>query len=270
MKTNMTLKHFHVVSLFPEMIRSAIEYGVLGQAVKKGLIRIDVTNPRTFTEDVHQTVDDRPYGGGDGMVMLYSPLARSVQWIKEQEPKSRVIYLSPQGRPWDDRLAREYAAQEDNLILLCGRYSGIDRRVICDYVDEEISVGDYVLSGGELPALSLIDSMVRYVPGVLGNPDSAYQETFANGLLEAPQFTRPLRINTAEVPAVLISGDHRKVEQWRFLVSLLLTYQRRQDLFVKAKVDEAQWQSAKTLFSQLSEEEKYLLGLKSKLGDESL
>lgn len=232
-----------LVSLFPEMFRALTDSGITSRAVKNGLIELEYWNPRDFTEDAYRRVDDRPYGGGPGMVMLIEPLrrsiaaARSAAQAKGLQPK--VIYLSPQGRVLDQAGVRELAA-EQALILLCGRYEGIDERLIRREVDAEWSIGDYVLSGGELPAMVLIDAVTRLLPGALGSEASAEEDSFADGLLDCPHYTRPEVYEGEEVPAVLLSGDHAAIRRWRRRQSLERTLQRRPDLLEKAALDKEQ------------------------------
>jgi tRNA (guanine37-N1)-methyltransferase len=223
-----------VITLFPEMFRAITEQGVTGRAVKNGLIQLQCWNPRDFTHDKHRTVDDRPYGGGPGMLMMVQPLTDAInaaQAAAEQQTggKAKVIYLSPQGRRLDQAGVEELATNE-SFILICGRYEGIDERIIQTLVDEEWSIGDYVLSGGELPAMTLIDAVSRFVPGVLGKQASAEQDSFADGLLDCPHYTRPETLNGKTVPAVLLSGNHEKIRRWRLEQSLERTYKRRPDL----------------------------------------
>ncbi len=219
-----------VISLFPDMFRSVTDFGVTGQAVKKGLLSVNVWNPRDFTHDKHRTVDDKPYGGGPGMLMMVQPLTDAIHAaIKAAPGKAKVIYLSPQGRKLDQQGVEELATNE-NMILICGRYEGIDERVIQSEVDEEWSIGDFVMTGGELPAMTLIDSAVRFVPGVLGDFASAEEDSFANGLLDCPHYTRPEVLNGKEVPTVLKSGNHQDIRLWRLKQSLGRTWLRRPEL----------------------------------------
>ena len=231
-----------LISLFPEMFSAITDYGVSGRAVKKGLVELRFFNPRDYTVDKHQTVDDRPYGGGPGMVMLIEPLRLAVRaardWIGSDQ-KTRVIYLSPQG----DRLTHNAVgglAEEPNLVLIAGRYEGVDERFIQLEVDEEWSIGDYVLSGGELPAMVMVDALIRQLPGALGHEDSAEQDSFVNGQLDYPHYTRPEQYEYLKVPEVLLSGDHEKIRQWRLQQSLLRTLQRRPDLMEGLELNEEQ------------------------------
>lgn len=227
-----------VISLFPEMFDAITEYGVTGRAIRNGLIEFHKWNPRDFTHDRHRTVDDRPYGGGPGMLMMVQPLTDAINAAKAAAEKdgrnAKVIYLSPQGRKLDQQGVSELA-QDDCLIFIAGRYEGIDERVIESLVDEEWSVGDYILSGGELPAMNVIDAVARLVPGVLGHVDSAEQDSFSNGLLDCPHYTRPEVLATPQgeqmpVPKVLLSGNHEHIRQWRQQQSLLRTWTRRPEL----------------------------------------
>ncbi|MEG3756002.1 tRNA (guanosine(37)-N1)-methyltransferase TrmD [Psychromonas arctica] len=222
-----------VISLFPDMFRAISENGVTGRAIKNNLISIQCWNPRDFTLDKHRTVDDRPYGGGPGMLMMVQPLRDAInaakQSAREAGHEAKVIYLSPQGRRLDHQGAQSLSSS-DALILVAGRYEGIDERIIESLIDEEWSVGDYVLSGGELPAMILMDAVVRFVPGVLGHSQSAEQDSFADGLLDCPHYTRPEVLDGKQVPSVLLSGDHEKIRQWRLTQSLQRTKQRRPDL----------------------------------------
>ncbi|AIF98393.1 tRNA (guanine-N1)-methyltransferase [Alteromonas australica] len=216
------------------------QQGVIGRAVKSGTLSVDTFNPRDFTHDRHRTVDDRPYGGGPGMLMMVKPLTDAIQAAKKVGGEnSKVIYLSPQGKPLDQAGAQRLA-NIDRTILICGRYEGIDERVIERHVDEEISIGDYVLSGGELPAMVLMDAVARLVPGVLGHKASAVEDSFTDGLLDCPHYTRPEILDGQKVPEVLLSGDHEKIRQWRLMQSLGRTLQRRPDLLNHLALTEEQ------------------------------
>ena len=222
-----------VVSLFPDMFRAISENGVTGRAIKNNLLSIECWNPRDFTLDKHRTVDDRPYGGGPGMLMMVQPLQEAILAAKQAARKAgheaKVIYLSPQGKRLDHGAAQSLSSA-NALILVAGRYEGVDERLIESLIDEEWSVGDYVLSGGELPAMILIDAVVRFVPGVLGHVLSAEQDSFAEGLLDCPHYTRPEVLDRKQVPSVLLSGDHEKIRLWRLKKSLQRTKKRRPDL----------------------------------------
>ena len=219
---------FDVISLFPEMF-SAVRQGVTGRAVERGQVAMRLWNPRDYADDAHRTVDDRPYGGGPGMVMMVEPLRLAIEAAKAAAPDSRALYLSPQGRRLDQAAVRELAT-EPGFILLAGRYEGVDERLIDAYVDEEWSIGDYVLSGGELPAMVLIDAVIRLLPGVLGHADSAQQDSYADGLLDCPHYTRPEVIEGRAVPEVLMSGNHELIRRWRLKEALGRTWLRRPDL----------------------------------------
>ncbi len=219
-----------VVTLFPEMFRAITDFGVTGRAVKNGLIQVHTWNPRDFTTDRHRTVDDRPYGGGPGMLMMVEPLRKAIRAAKAEAGEgAKVIYLSPQGRPLTQPGVEQLATYE-RVVLVCGRYEGIDERIIQSEVDEEWSVGDYVLSGGELPAMNLIDAVSRLVPGVLGKAASAEQDSFSDGLLDCPHYTRPEVLDGEAVPEVLLSGNHELIRKWRLKQSLGRTWARRPEL----------------------------------------
>ncbi|HDR0619741.1 tRNA (guanosine(37)-N1)-methyltransferase TrmD [Pasteurella multocida] len=219
-----------IISLFPEMFKAITEFGVTGRAVKQNLLQVRCWNPRDFTHDKHKTVDDRPYGGGPGMLMMVQPLRDAIQAAKAEVGEgAKVIYLSPQGRKLDQAGVKELA-QHQKFILLCGRYEGIDERLIKTEVDEEWSVGDYVLTGGELPAMTLIDAVARFIPGVLGKQASADEDSFAEGLLDCPHYTRPEVLDGLAVPPVLMSGNHEEIRKWRLRQSLERTWLRRPEL----------------------------------------
>jgi tRNA (guanine37-N1)-methyltransferase len=219
-----------VVSLFPEEVLAVGRFGVVGRAAQGSLISLGAVNPRDYTVDVHRTVDDRPYGGGPGMVMKFEPLAAAIEAAAERAGDgARVVHLSPQGRRFDQALAREYAALPA-LVLVAGRYEGVDERLIEARVDEEVSVGDFVLSGGEIAAMAVIDATVRLLPGVLGDAESAVQESFETGLLDCPHYTRPEVVDGRRVPEVLTSGDHAAIARWRLKQSLGRTWARRPEL----------------------------------------
>ena len=231
---------FGVISLFPEMFEAFTQQGVVGRAVKTGLLQVECFNPRDFTFDKHRTVDDRPYGGGPGMLMMVQPLKDAILAAKQAaRRKTKVIYLSPQGKKLDQAGVKQLSENE-SLILVAGRYEGIDERVIQTQVDEEWSIGDYVLSGGELPAMVLMDAVSRFVPGVLGHKQSAEQDSFSHGLLDCPHYTRPENLDGELVPKVLLSGDHQKIKQWRLQQSLGRTWQRRPELLNDLALTEEQ------------------------------
>jgi len=219
-----------LITLFPGMFSALTEYGVTGRAIRQGLVTLQYWNPRDFTLDRHRTVDDRPYGGGPGMLMKTGPLAAAIAAAKAAQPaEARVIYLSPQGRPLDQERVKRLA-QQPGVVLLCGRYEGIDERVVTTLVDEEISLGDFVLSGGELAAMVLLDAVIRRLPGVLGDASSALEESFEGGWLDHPQFTRPESFAGVDVPSVLLSGDHAAIAHWRARQSVWATWHKRPDL----------------------------------------
>ena len=232
--------HLGVVSLFPEMVRTIGEFGVVGRALTRELITLDTENPRDHTLDTHRTVDDRPYGGGPGMVMKYEPVAAAIEAITPRLPSgSPVVFLSPQGRVFDQAMAKRFAALP-GLVFLAGRYEGIDERLIEAHVDEEVSLGDFVLSGGEIAAMAMIDAVVRLLPGVLGDDESAVQDSFMDGLLDYPHYTRPEEIAGSKVPDVLMSGDHAKIDRWRQRQALGRSYLRRPDLLEKLNLNDEQ------------------------------
>jgi len=228
-----------VITLFPELVQGVVEHGVVGRAADKGLIDLHLWNPREYSTDRHRTVDDRPYGGGPGMLMKVEPLQACIDAVKQQSPEARLIYLSPKGRLLKQQLLNQ-AIQHNNLILLCGRYEGVDERLIESYVDEEWSIGDYVISGGELAAMVCIDAMTRQIPGALGHEDSAQLDSFSEGLLDCPHYTRPETINGMKVPDVLLNGHHQQILDWRDKQALGRTKLRRPDLLALAKLDDRQ------------------------------
>jgi tRNA (guanine37-N1)-methyltransferase len=226
--------NFQVVSLFPEMFDAITKHGITSRALERKIYSLNVINPREFTADNHKTVDDRPYGGGPGMVMLAEPLSQAINAAKALNAKvgivgAKVIHLSPRGKPLTHEKVMELSLFE-GLILLASRYEGVDERLLDAQVDVEISIGDYVLSGGELPAMALIDAIVRQLPGSLGDADSALEDSFVNGLLDCPHYTRPEVYENKSVPEVLLSGNHAKIREWRLKQSLLLTRAKRPDL----------------------------------------
>lgn len=231
-----------VVTLFPEMFTALTEHGVTGRAVKRGQLTVEYSNPREYAHDRHRTVDDRPFGGGPGMLMKVEPLLEAIEAIREKAPSTpRVIYLSPQGQPLTQQRV-EQLAQLDSLVLLCGRYEGIDERIIEMCVDEEVSIGDYVLSGGELGAMVLLDAVTRLIPGVLGHADSAVEDSFSEGWLDCPHYTRPEEFAGQRVPEVLLSGNHALIRRWRLKQSLGRTWQRRPELLAELTLSKEQQQ----------------------------
>lgn len=260
-----------VITLFPEMIEGAVSHGVLSQAIKGDLLKVVAHTPREFAEDRHRTVDDRPFGGGDGMIMLAETLEKTLAKVKHKN--SKVVYLSPQGGVLSAEKARSLA-KEEHIVFICGRYGGIDQRIINQYVDEELSIGDYVLSGGELAALVAIDALARFIPGVLGHSESAEQDSFSEGLLEHPNFTRPRDYLGQQVPEILLSGNHQAIATWKKKVSALVTLQKRPDLFkVFLQEEHSRFESSKRknktsplaelkiFWSSLSPQERDVLGL---------
>jgi len=254
--------NFQAISLFPEIFVPWMKLGLVGQAHAKGLFRLELINPRTFTSDVHQAVDDKVYGGGDGMAATYDPWAQAIQKSLRLQPESKVVFLTPQGASWNQDLAQAWLEDERPITLVCGRYAGFDERLILDFSDMEISLGDFVLNGGELPAMAVMETMVRGIPGVLGEGRSFKEDSFgASGLLEAPQFTRPQEINGRAVPSYLLSGHHQNIQALSRAVSIVRTQQRRPDLIKKAKISEEQIHQAQQLLKRLSKEERETLGV---------
>jgi tRNA (guanine37-N1)-methyltransferase len=232
--------HVQVVSIFPEMVARVAEFGVVGRAVARGLLTIGSVNPRDYATDAHRTVDDRPYGGGPGMVMKYEPAAAAIAAARRAAPAgSPVVCLSPQGKVFEQATARRYA-RLPGLILLAGRYEGIDERLVEMEVDEELSLGDFVLSGGEIAAMAVIDAVTRLIPGVLGDQDSAQQDSFSEGLLDHPHYTRPEVIEGRKVPEILLSGDHARIARWRYKQALGRSFLRRPDLVRKLRLNDEQ------------------------------
>ena len=227
---------FDVVTLFPEMFAAVTHSGISGRALEAGLWSLGLWNPRDFTKDNYRTIDDRPYGGGPGMVMLAEPLEKALDAVREAGG-GKVIYLSPQGRKLDHAKVMELADRSATT-LLCGRYEGVDERLIRRRVDEELSIGDYVLSGGELAAMTVIDAVVRQIPGALGDGQSAVQESFVEGLLDCPQYTRPEEYGGGKVPEILLSGHHENIRRWRLKQALGRTWLRRPDLIAARRLNE--------------------------------
>ena len=223
------MMNFQVITLFPEMFDAITKHGITSRALERKIYSLNVINPREFTQDNHKTVDDRPYGGGPGMVMLAEPLENAIQAAKAVNAKARVIHLSPRGTPLTHEKVMQLS-QEKGLILLASRYEGVDERLLDALVDEEISIGDYVLSGGELPAAILIDAIGRLIPGVLNDETSALTDSFQDNLLAPPVYTRPEDFRGWKVPDALMSGDHKKIEEWRYEQSQQRTKERRPDL----------------------------------------
>ena len=226
-----------VVTLFPGMVKGVVSEGVVGRAEKRGLVHLECVNPREFAVDVHRTVDDRPYGGGPGMVMRVDCLVKAIRQQRQKFDGAKVIYLSPQGRTMTQEMLTELVGQP-SVVLVCGRYEGIDERVIELEVDEEWSIGDYVLSGGELAAMVVIDSVTRLLPDVLGHKESAVEDSFTEGVLDHPHYTRPEEFEGMVVPKVLLSGDHQRIKKWRRQQSLGRTKLRRNDLLLNKELNE--------------------------------
>ncbi len=230
--------HFGVISLLPEIFHG-LQYGVTGRAIEQGIARVDYWNPREWASRPYRQVDDKPYGGGPGMLMMYEPLDEAIRAAKQTMPATcKTIYLSPQGRLIQQADLNQLAEQGQSLLFIAGRYEGIDERIIAHHVDEEWSLGNFVLSGGELAAMVLIDAMVRLLPGCLGHQASAIQDSFMNGLLDCPHYTRPAMVNGAGVPAVLMGGNHRDIERWRRKQSLGVTWLKRPDLLEKLQLND--------------------------------
>ncbi len=226
---------FDIITIFPELFTGVVECGIIRRAIQSGLVDIRIINLRDFTKDRHRSVDDRPYGGGEGMVFMPGPLFEAVEFCRGQgnASESEVVLLTPQGMTWSQNLAAEFATIP-HLLLICGRYEGVDQRVIDCLVDREISIGDFVLSGGEIPAMVVLDSVVRLIPGALGCSDSAVNESFSTGLLDYPQYTRPAEFRGQAVPEVLLSGDHARIEKWRKEQALEKTKRARPELIKKS------------------------------------
>lgn len=237
--------HIAVVTLFPEMFNAISEYGVSGRAIKSSLMQLGFWNPREYAADKHRTVDDKPFGGGPGMLMKTEPLLAAIRDAKTslaekvQADTLRTVYLSPQGARLDQSKVMQLA-KLSGLVLVCGRYQGVDARVVETEIDEELSLGDFVLSGGELAAMAVIDALIRFQPGALGDEDSAQNDSFASGLLHSPQFTRPQEIEGRKIPPVLVSGDHAAIEQWRMKQSLGTTWLKRPDLLENLELTKEQ------------------------------
>lgn len=235
-----------VITIFPEMIANAVGYSVIKRAQEKGLLEIAVHDLRDFAHNQHRSVDDYCYGGGAGMLMKPEPLFEAVESVASVDDGARTILLSPQGEPLTQDMARRLSL-EDRLILICGRYKGVDERVRQNLITDEISIGDYVLSGGEIPALTLIDAVSRLIPGALGNYESAQDDSFSEGLLDCPHYTRPAEYRGMRTPEVLLSGDHKKIQEWRRRQVLIRTFQKRPDLLKDAPLSEEDLEFLNTL-----------------------
>lgn len=226
---------FDILTLFPAMFESPLRESILGKAAERGFIRVRVYNIRDYTTDKHLMADDRPFGGGEGMVMKPEPIVRALEELDREQPPARKVLLSPQGRLFNQEIARELSLVP-RLVLVCGRYEGVDERIAEHYVDEEISVGDYILTGGELAAMIVLDAVTRLIPGVLGNDASAQSESFVGHILEYPQYTRPQEFRGYRVPDILLSGHHEAIHKWRRGQALLRTKLRRPDLFARLEL----------------------------------
>ena len=247
--------NFHILTLFPEMIEQGLNTSITGRAISNGLLSIEAVNIRDYAFNKHQSVDDYPYGGGAGMLMQAEPVYAAVKDLEERmSHKPRVIYLTPQGRVFRQEMAVDFAKEED-LVFLCGHYEGIDERVLEEVVTDYVSIGDYVLTGGELPAMVMIDAISRMVPGVLSNGESGTIESFHDNLLEYPQYSRPEEWHNKKVPEVLMSGHHANIEKWRREQSIYRTAKRRPDLLKKADLTNKEWNFVRQLKKQWKEEE---------------
>lgn len=246
--------NFHILTLFPEMVENGLNTSITGRAVSKGLLSIDAVNIRDYAFNKHNSVDDYPYGGGAGMLMQAEPVYLSYESIAERiGRKPRVIFLTPQGKTFNQDMAKEFALEED-LVFLCGHYEGIDERVLEEIVTDYVSIGDYVLTGGELPAMVMMDSISRMVPGVLNNQESGETESFSGNLLEYPQYSRPEEWHGKKVPEVLLSGHHANVDKWRREQSIIRTAKWRPDLLPKADLTNKEWNEVRRLRKQWKEE----------------
>lgn len=242
-----------ILTIFPEMFESVLHSSILGRAREEKLVEIEPVDIRPFSDRKHKNTDDYPFGGGAGMVMLAQPICDAVRHLRAQGYTGKCIYMSPRGKTFTQQKVVELA-QEENFILLCGHYEGVDQRAIDAVVDEELSLGDFVLTGGELAAMTVCDAVVRYVPGVLGSSDSTEEESFTGGLLEYPQYTRPRVFEGVETPEVLLNGDHAKIRAWRRQQSLLITAKVRPDLFETAPMSEKERQETLPLLQKLQKE----------------
>lgn len=243
---------FDILTVFPEIIEGFRTTGVIGKAVEKSLIDINLINIRDFSEDKHKKTDDYTYGGGAGMVMLPQPVASALHYVKQKRSNPIVIYFSPQGQTLTQDKAVQFSQEYDEIVLICGRYEGLDQRIIDEYVDIECSIGDYVLSGGEIPAMALVDAVARNIDGVLGNEHALAEESFEDGLLEYPQYTRPQVFEEMEVPPILLSGNHGKIATWREYQRLQTTLKKRPDLLQTAQLNTEQKKMLREIKKELS------------------
>lgn len=254
MSMNMSM-NIEIITIFPEMVEPYLDQSIIGKARQKGLLNARVHNLRDFTEDKHRTTDDTPYGGGPGMVMKVEPIAKAFDAILSDGIPTRSVLVSPQGKPFNQSMAEEFASDTRRLLILCGRYEGVDERIVDHYIDDEVSLGDYVLTGGELPALVIIDASVRLLPGVLGDEDSLKDESFSWGILDYPQYTRPSEWEGRKVPDVLLSGNHAEIDSFRRKEALRRTFKRRPDLINWDSMDKKD----KKLIEEIKEDEGWTL-----------
>jgi len=245
---------FEVITIFPEIFRGVFEFGIVRRAVDAGLIDIRINDLRDYTHDRHRQVDDRPFGGGAGMVMKPEPLFLAVESLTAQAPDARTVLLSPQGRLFDQQAAEEFA-REATVVLICGRYEGVDERVVEHLVSDEVSIGDYVLSGGEIPAMVVIDAVTRLIPGALGCGESAVRESFSTGLLDHPQYTRPPEYRGMRAPDVLLSGNHAEIEVWRRRKALEKTLRSRPDLIDRRNLSDDERHAIESVLTEIGNEE---------------
>jgi tRNA (guanine37-N1)-methyltransferase len=244
---------FDIITIFPELFGSVFDFGIVRRAVEAKLIEINIHDLRDYTHDRHRQVDDRPFGGGAGMVMKPEPLFRAVEAVTSDSPDASVALLSPQGRLFDQDLAREYSLKP-KVVLICGRYEGVDERIVKHLITDEVSIGDFVLSGGEIPAMVVVDAVTRLIPGALGCEQSAERESFVGGLLDYPQYTRPAEYRGMKVPEVLLSGNHAEIERWRWRKSLEQTLRRRPDLITARELAADQRQEMEEILNDIDEE----------------
>lgn len=243
---NMTCLEFNIITIFPEMFKSPLNESILKKAREKNLVKIQILNLRDFADGKHRVTDDYPYGGGVGMLMKPEPIVKAIEAVKAEKPNSKVILMTPQGKTMNHDYAKKLS-KEQSWIVVCGRYEGVDERVRQYFVDEEISIGDFILTGGEIPAMALIDVLVRYIPGVIGGKGAVENDSFANSLLEYPQYTRPANFRGLKVPEVLLSGNEKNIQEWQHKETLKRTLERRPDLLAKAELNEKDKQYLQTI-----------------------